>query len=68
MALVTTMSGVIGVLAAMAVLLWFSAYIEDRQLGPVVSPGEDRPPMRLVEDAQVPAEVSTVLATADAAA
>lgn len=35
MALVTTMSGVIGVLAAMALLLWFSAYIEARHLGPV---------------------------------
>ena len=35
MALVTTMSGVIGVLAAMALFLWFSAYIEARHLGPV---------------------------------
>lgn len=55
-------------LAAMAVLLWFSAYIEDRQLGPVMSKGEEGSPMRLVEDAQVSAEVPTVLAAADAAA
>lgn len=38
MALVTTMAGVIGVLVAMALLLWFSAYIETRHLGPVVVP------------------------------
>ena len=29
------MSGVIGVLAAMSLFLWFSAYIEARHLGPV---------------------------------
>ncbi len=38
MALVTTMSGVIGVLAAMALFLWFSAYIEYRHLGPLAGP------------------------------
>lgn len=43
MALVTTMAGVIGVLVAMALLLWFSAYIEARHLGPVVVPLESDP-------------------------
>ena len=36
MALVTTVIEVVGVLAAMAMLLWFSAVLEARQLGPVV--------------------------------
>lgn len=36
MALVTTVFEVVGVLAAMAMLLWFSAVLEARQLGPVL--------------------------------
>lgn len=44
MALVTTISEVIGVLAAMAVLLWFSFYIESRQLGPAAGPVGERSP------------------------
>lgn len=38
MALVTTICEVVGVLTAMALLLWFSAYIESRQLGPIALP------------------------------
>lgn len=58
MALVTTIAGVIGVLAAMALLLWFSAYIENRQLGPLSGPGEGRPPVHLVEEGVAPTAVA----------
>lgn len=37
MALVTTTFEVLAVLAAMAALLWFSAFVEARQLGPVAT-------------------------------
>jgi hypothetical protein len=42
-ALVTTILGVVGVLGAIALLLWFSAVIEAKQLGPrepVPAPGD----------------------------
>lgn len=35
-ALVTTIFEIVGMLAAMAALLWLSALVESRQLGPVV--------------------------------
>ena len=38
MALLTTLLAVIGILAGMAALLWFSAFIETRQLGPAEGP------------------------------
>lgn len=38
MALLTTLLAVIGILAGMATLLWFSSFIENRQLGPVEGP------------------------------
>ena len=67
MALVTTMAGVIGVLVAMALLLWFSTYIESRHLGPVITPdGEAGAPTRLVPDEPVPVEAGPIV-IADAA-
>ncbi len=48
------MSGVIGVLAAMSLFLWFSAYIEARHLGPVAA--RDRPATGMERtEASVPA-------------
>ena len=63
MALVTTISEVIGVLAAMAVLLWFSFYIESRQLGPAaerspvgsVAPDASGTPLPVAVEAVSPA-------------
>lgn len=54
MALVTTVSEVFGVLAAVAVLLWFSAYIESRQLGPGGSRADAPAPAQVPLDAQGP--------------
>lgn len=59
MALVTTVSEVIGVLVAVAVLLWFSTYIEARKLGPVAGRSEDPAPAPAV-----PADGPTVVADA----
>lgn len=52
-ALVTTILAVVGVLAGMALFLWFSAFIEARQLGPV---------MKAIEDVQPAAEPAPPLA------
>ncbi|HET9075639.1 MAG TPA: hypothetical protein VFN68_01790 [Acidimicrobiales bacterium] len=57
-ALVTTMGGVIGVLAAMALLLWFSAYMESRHLGPLIVTHDGG-----TEAAVVPIEGSVAAAT-----
>lgn len=46
MALVTTVIEVVGVLAAMAMLLWFSAVLEARQLGPVAHSPAGEPESR----------------------
>ncbi len=54
MALVTTISEVFGVLAAVTVLLWFSAYIETRQLGPVGGQVEDPAPAPVPQDEPTP--------------
>jgi hypothetical protein len=40
-ALVLTLVEVLAVLAGMAFFLWFSAFMEARQLGPVVLPVEE---------------------------
>lgn len=56
MALVTTISALIGVLAAMAALLWFSAFMEAKHLGPAVPSLSDPQP----EPAPAGAPMATV--------
>ena len=63
MALVTTVSEVIGVLVAVAVLLWFSSYIEARKLGPVAGRTGDPAPVPAVS-ADGPAVVSDAMSPA----